>query len=143
MALLSHTVTGTCNNYSTCATLIRNIQRGNINNQGFIDLAYNFGIGGDGSIFEARGFDNVGAHMANFNSKSIGIGAMGQFDIDEPTLEMLDALEKFLEDAAKLGKLPEDYKVHGRQDFGYNGPGENIMKHIREWCRYGNRTIPC
>ncbi|KAG5676721.1 hypothetical protein PVAND_006533 [Polypedilum vanderplanki] len=143
LVLLSHSVTRSCNSSSSCAALCRSMQKTNIETNGWVDFGFNFAIGGDGFIFEARGFDNVGAHMANFNSKSIGIVAIGDFNEDEPTHEMLDTLENFLEDAAKLGKLSEDFKIHGRQDFGSSGPGENIMKHIREWCRYGNRTSTC
>ncbi|KAG5676718.1 hypothetical protein PVAND_006530 [Polypedilum vanderplanki] len=143
IALLSHSVTQTCSSFSHCATIMKNIQRNHMGNNGWIDFAFNFAVGANGLIFECRGFDFVGAHFSALNSRSIGILAIGEFNEDEPSQEMLDTLEKFLEDAAKLGKLSEDFKIHGRQDFGSSGPGENIMKHIREWCRYGNRTTPC
>ncbi|KAG5672122.1 hypothetical protein PVAND_002277 [Polypedilum vanderplanki] len=143
IALLLHTVTQTCSLFSDCATRMRMMQAGHMNNQGWIDLAFNFAIGANGLIYEVRGFDNVGAHLSGFNSKSIGIAAIGDFDVDEPSQEMLDALKIFLDDAVMLGKLPEDFKVYGRNDFGWGGPGKNIMKYIRQWCRYGNRTEPC
>ncbi|KAG5676720.1 hypothetical protein PVAND_006532 [Polypedilum vanderplanki] len=143
LTLLSHTITDSCSSMSYCSQLMRTMQQTNMNKNGFLDYGFNFAIGGNGLIFEGRGFDNVGAHLKILNSKSIGIAAIGDFDKNEPSLEMLDTLVKFLEDAVKLGKLTQDYRVNGRQDFGWEGPGKNIMKFIREWCRYGNRTTPC
>lgn len=38
-----------------------------------------FGIGGDGQIYEGRGFGVVGAHAPRFNDKSIGICMIGDW----------------------------------------------------------------
>jgi N-acetylmuramoyl-L-alanine amidase len=46
---------------------------------GWIDIGYNFLVGEDGNIYEGRGWNNVGAHATNWNSKSIGICVIGDF----------------------------------------------------------------
>ena len=39
---------------------------------GWDDIGYSFMIGGDGSVFEGRGWDRVGAHTYGFNKRSLG-----------------------------------------------------------------------
>uniref|UniRef100_T1GXG4 Peptidoglycan recognition protein family domain-containing protein n=1 Tax=Megaselia scalaris TaxID=36166 RepID=T1GXG4_MEGSC len=39
-----------------CKTDLKNIQRDHKNNRKWSDIGYNFAIGGDGNIYEARGF---------------------------------------------------------------------------------------
>lgn len=43
-------------------------------------LFRSFGIGGDGNIYEGRGFNVVGAHAPNYNNKSIGICLIGNWE---------------------------------------------------------------
>lgn len=38
-----------------------------------------FAIGGNGKIYEGRGFDRVGAHALEYNPKSIGICLIGDW----------------------------------------------------------------
>lgn len=39
-----------------------------------------FAIGGDGKVYEGRGFDRVGAHAPSYNNKSIGIVLIGNWE---------------------------------------------------------------
>lgn len=43
------------------------------------DIGYNFLIGGDGNVYEGRGWGKHGAHSSPYNSKSIGICIIGNF----------------------------------------------------------------
>lgn len=40
--------------------------------QGYSDIGYSFMIGGNGEVFEGRGWDRTGGHTLNYNS--IGYG---------------------------------------------------------------------
>lgn len=40
---------------------------------------FSFAIGGDGQIYEGRGFNVVGAHAPKYNSKSVGICLIGDW----------------------------------------------------------------
>ena len=40
---------------------------------------FSFAIGGDGAVYEGRGFNVVGAHAPNYNDKSIGICLIGDW----------------------------------------------------------------
>jgi hypothetical protein len=44
----------------------------------FSDIAYNFLVGGDGKIYEGRGWDAEGAFARGFNKKSLGIAFIGK-----------------------------------------------------------------
>lgn len=39
-----------------------------------------FAIGGDGKIYEGRGFDTVGAHAYAYNNRSIGVVLIGNWN---------------------------------------------------------------
>lgn len=49
-------------------------------NQKWYDIGYNFLVGGDGNVYEGRGWDIHGAHLPELNSNSIGICLLGNFD---------------------------------------------------------------
>jgi N-acetylmuramoyl-L-alanine amidase len=36
-------------------------------------------VGGDGNVYEGRGWHQVGAHTYGFNKKSVGIALIGDF----------------------------------------------------------------
>jgi hypothetical protein len=38
-----------------------------------------FLVGGDGNVYEGRGWHQVGAHTYGFNKRSIGIAMIGEF----------------------------------------------------------------
>ena len=46
---------------------------------GFNDIGYSFLIGGDGVVYEGRGWNTVGAHTVGFNKQSYAISFIGNF----------------------------------------------------------------
>jgi hypothetical protein len=46
----------------------RGIQEWHINGNGWCDIGYSFLVGGDGNVYEGRGWDEIGAHTGGFNS---------------------------------------------------------------------------
>lgn len=69
-----------CSNFDECKADLLNIQKDHTNNRKWSDIGYNFAIGGDGAIYEARGFGKQGSHAPSYNDKSIGIVLMGNFE---------------------------------------------------------------
>ncbi|WMJ74811.1 N-acetylmuramoyl-L-alanine amidase [Cytophagaceae bacterium ABcell3] len=92
------------NNYSSAVDVVRNIylfhtKPPSEGGRGFNDIAYNYLIGNDGSIFQGRDDqglfdpDNVlGAHFCAKNSNTMGVCLMGTFSAVRPSFEMAESL---------------------------------------------------
>ena len=78
-AILHHTVTPFCSTQADCCARVRSMQNHHMNNNGWLDIGYNFLVGEDGRAYEGRGWTRVGAHAAGCNSRSIGIAIIGDF----------------------------------------------------------------
>lgn len=68
-----------CFTSAKCSQAMRSMQRFHQNERGWDDIGYSFAIGGDGKVYEGRGFDRVGAHAPSYNDKSIGIVLIGNW----------------------------------------------------------------
>ncbi|XP_017043082.1 peptidoglycan-recognition protein SB2 isoform X2 [Drosophila ficusphila] len=78
LIVIHHTATAPCSNPYQCQLAIRQIRNDHLRRK-FRDIGYNFLIGGDGRIYEGLGFGIRGEHAPNYNSKSIGIAFIGNF----------------------------------------------------------------
>ena len=63
--------------------------------QCYYDIAYSFLVGGDGRIYEGRGWGKVGAHTKCYNGVSYAVSFIGNFVNKMPTECMIEAYEKF------------------------------------------------
>lgn len=54
--------------------------------QGFTGIGYNFYVRKDGSVYEGRPIDTVGAHATNYNSVSVGVCFEGDFHNTDKTM---------------------------------------------------------
>ena len=68
-----------CTTQAECCTIVRAYQNYHMDDNGWIDIGFNFLVGEDGSVYEGRGWASVGAHAAGCNTKSIGICYIGDF----------------------------------------------------------------
>jgi len=78
LIIIHHTVTASCFNPQQCLLALRQIRADHLRRK-FRDIGYNFLIGGDGRIYEGLGFGIRGEHAPNYNSQSIGIAFIGNF----------------------------------------------------------------
>ena len=67
----------------------KEIQELHMNRRGFADVAYHFMIAADGTIYEGRQINIRGAHVQGFNTGSVGIVLMGNFNDEQPTESQL------------------------------------------------------
>lgn len=51
-----------------------------MNTRKWSDIGYNFLVGEDGNVYEGRGWGKTGAHTVGYNSKSVGICFIGNFE---------------------------------------------------------------
>ncbi|XP_052845389.1 peptidoglycan-recognition protein SD-like [Drosophila gunungcola] len=104
-------------------------------------LGYNFLVGGDGRIYEGRGWNYEGAHTRDNNNNSIGISFMGKFQRNEPSQKSLDACQLLIDQGVRLKKLSLDYQLLGhRQITGTLMPGEALYRIIQTWPHWLNLT---
>ncbi|KAH8322883.1 hypothetical protein KR059_009971 [Drosophila kikkawai] len=81
LIIIHHTATRQCFNPQQCQQALKNIRADHLRRR-FRDIGYNFLIGGDGRIYEGLGFGIRGEHAPNYNSRSIGIAFIGNFQDD-------------------------------------------------------------
>ncbi|KAF2881225.1 hypothetical protein ILUMI_24949 [Ignelater luminosus] len=133
--IIHHTVSPSCTTKDSCSELVRNIQNYHMEpSLDFGDIGYNFLIGGDGKVYEGRGWHKEGAHTIGYNKNSIGIAFIGTFTNVAPPSVQLQAAKDLLECGVKLGELSENYKLYGgKQVISTESPGAKLFKKIKKW----------
>nr|CAD7432789.1 unnamed protein product [Timema monikensis] len=71
--IIIHTDTTICNTSASCVNQMKVLQNHSMDNKHLSDIPYNFLIGGDGNVYEGRGFKIQGAFVPKWNIKSFGL----------------------------------------------------------------------
>ncbi|MFD7403969.1 FG-GAP-like repeat-containing protein [Streptomyces sp. NPDC059866] len=127
-AVVHHTGVDNDNTLSCAesAARMRTIQQAHLAQEWF-DVGYNFIVDKCGQIFEGRsgGMDLpvIGAHDAGFNTDTLGISYIGNFETAKPSRAALDAIARII--AWKFGMYGIDpttsVTLTSRADKGYSG----------------------
>ncbi|GAB0091387.1 Peptidoglycan-recognition protein [Sergentomyia squamirostris] len=132
--IIHHTVTESCNMERKCIPIVQNIQNYHMSDVKLDDIGYNFLIGGDGSIFEGVGWHKTGAHTYGYNSRSIGIAFMGNFENYAPTKKAVQAARDLIECGISKKELSLNVKVFAALQVQQTlSPGENLYEEIKTW----------
>lgn len=116
---------------------MRSIQNMHINTNGWSDIGYNFLVGGDGLIYEGRGWGKQGAHAPGYNDKSVGISFIGTFTSGLPTNAALAAGKQLINCGVSLGHVSRTYSLIGhRQATSTECPGNKLYEEIKTWPNY-------
>jgi len=105
------------------------IQDLHMDGRGFADVAYHFLITGDGTIYEGREINIRGAHVQGFNTGSVGIVLLGNFNDTQPSDAQLDSLRTLMD---YLRYTYEIRYLAGHKDYpnqssdGTECPGANL-----------------
>lgn len=141
------------------------IQDLHMDQNGWGDIGYSFAVGGDGEIYEGRGWNVVGAHAPGYNSKSVGIVFIGDyrsmeasmahlvfysnkinaisFSADLPSFKMLKAAVDFIAAGVTTGLIAPDYKLIGhRQAKATECPGDRLFSEIITWDHWTASPTP-
>ncbi|XP_017494002.1 PREDICTED: peptidoglycan-recognition protein SD-like [Rhagoletis zephyria] len=139
--IILHTAGVECQNADSCSQQVRNIQNYHLRSLHFDDIAYNFLIGNDGSIYEGRGWEFVSAAVKNYNVGSLSVAFIGTFESSTPSTEALEAAQALFDTGVRTGKLTEDYKLFGhRQLSTTSSPGATLYEIIKRWPHW-SRTV--
>jgi hypothetical protein len=88
-AVVHHTAGSNTYSCSQSASIVNGIYRWHVLNNGWNDVGYNFMVDKCGTIFEGRagGVDRavVGAHAGGWNTGSVGVSILGNFDVSGET----------------------------------------------------------
>lgn len=67
-----------------------------IEQNGWRSIGYHFLISKDGTIYQNKNYTDIGTHVRDFNTPSIGISCNGNFDNYEPTPEQVNSVRWLL-----------------------------------------------
>ncbi|XP_054736100.1 peptidoglycan-recognition protein LC-like [Anastrepha obliqua] len=138
--VISHTASTICENKVQCDARVQSVQAFHIHSNGWSDIGYNFLVGGNGLVYEGRGWYEEGAHTKGYNKDGIGIAFIGTFNEEVPTANDLKAAQLLIEEGVKLGVLAQDYRLYGaRQLSGTESPGKALYSIITKWPHWSRR----
>lgn len=90
--------------------------------RGWAGIGYHFYVRKDGSVYEGRPIDTIGAHVQGFNARSIGICAEGNYDkektMPEPQKQAIIELVRYV-----LSKYPNCRIVRHKDLMATSCPG--------------------
>nr|UZC46342.1 PGRP-SC [Protaetia brevitarsis seulensis] len=135
--VIHHSATQGCTTQAACAALVRSFQNFHMDTNGWADIGYNFVIGGDGLVYQGRGWGRTGAHAVSFNARSIGIAFAGTFTSGLPPAASLNAAHALIACGRSQGQIAWSYRLIGhRQASATACPGNALFNHIQGWLNF-------
>ncbi|KAF6293434.1 peptidoglycan recognition protein 4 [Rhinolophus ferrumequinum] len=108
--LVTHHVPGLeCHNRTVCSQRLQTLQTQHVHNNSWCDVAYNFLVGDDGSVYEGVGWDVQGVHTQGYNNVSLGLAFFGTKEGHSPSPAALSAMEGLISYAVQQGHLSPLY----------------------------------
>jgi hypothetical protein len=116
-------------------TTMNSMQNGHMDNRRWADIGYHFGIDRNGAIYEGRNVSVRGASVAGYNTGTLGVVVMGNFQLERPTMPQLIALQTL------VNQLALDYELthiagHGEFNTFSDCPGLNMYAML-DWIAAG------
>ncbi|KAJ8934533.1 hypothetical protein NQ318_009690 [Aromia moschata] len=134
LIIIHHTSTASCRTEGECIYIVRNIQQFHVESRQLWDIGYNFLVGGDGSVYEGRGWEREGAHTFEYNYLSIGVAFVGTFTTSPPPENQTDTFNRLVAIGVKLGYLRENYKIMAASQLeSIESPGAEFVKEMQKW----------
>jgi hypothetical protein len=107
----------------------------------FSDISHNFIIGGDGNVYEGRGWKNQVPHKLSNKADCIQVAFIGDFTRVVPNKALLDAGFQFFTNGVKSKMLREDYKIYGASQLRSTpSPGAQFMNVIKTWPQWAGEV---
>uniref|UniRef100_A0A3P9IF44 Peptidoglycan-recognition protein SC2-like n=1 Tax=Oryzias latipes TaxID=8090 RepID=A0A3P9IF44_ORYLA len=133
--VIHHTALQNCRGLADSKEHLVSIQSMHMNQRGFDDIGYNFLVGGDGTVFEGRGWGVMGAHTKGHNHDSLGIAFMGNFNSDKLSEEGLLSVKRLLLFGVSQSYIHPKFVLCGHRDLASTQcPGDNLyaaLTHLR------------
>ncbi|XP_035785874.1 peptidoglycan-recognition protein LE-like isoform X7 [Anopheles albimanus] len=140
--IIAHTATEGCTTQAACVLRVRILQEYHMDGKNYDDITFNFLIGGDAKIYEGRGWHKVGAHTQGYNSKSIGVAFIGNYEyVDKPTDKQMQSLERLLKHGIAETSLSSNYKVFASEHLDTEEKtGKWLVEALQKLPEFINKT---
>eukprot|EP00732_Lithocolla_globosa_P006422 Lithocolla_globosa_v1_NODE_7471_length_942_cov_21.988726.p1 type:complete len:287 gc:universal NODE_7471_length_942_cov_21.988726:42-902(+) len=137
-AFIHHSYGNPCYDRDSCTSQMRWMQNLHMDTNGWADIGYSFAIGGDGNIYEGRGFNVQGAHTSGYNSVGYGVCFIGTFCSVLPGSNMEDAYLQLVDECLVAErKVQANYRMYGhRQAVNTACPGNAFYAEIQTWPKW-------
>jgi len=115
------------------------IQKLHMDTNQWADIGYHYGIAKDGVIYEGRDIRVRGVNVARYNTGTIGVVVMGNFEEEQPLLVQLDALQSLVNWLASTYALTH---LAGHREFNPETvcPGKNLMPYLDQLAQNAGLT---
>ncbi|XP_030762770.1 uncharacterized protein LOC115887466 isoform X11 [Sitophilus oryzae] len=97
---IEHTKTESCSDFSSCSRKLRQIQENDMDMLHYPDVKYNFLIGGDGKVYEGRGWG-----VKNEMDNDANVALIGDFSTSSPSNSMIQAINVLIDRGTSNGSL--------------------------------------
>ena len=108
-------------------------------------LVFSFLIGGDGLIYEGRGWNVQGAHTGGFNTVGYGVCFLGDFTAHNPSQPARAAYTSLVNCALEMGKIAVDFQMFGHRQTkpvgGTECPGDTLYSTIQSWPHWVGHSV--
>ena len=140
--VISHTASPFCFSPVKCAAQMRIFQDEHMGGSLTLpDIGYSFAVGGDGNVYEGRGWEVTTMHSGFVSRCNIGITFIGNFVHDTPTSGQIEGVKELIQLGLRLGKVAEDYKlVAMNETFNTLRPGVVVYGIISKWPHFCRPT---
>ncbi|XP_026286548.1 peptidoglycan-recognition protein 2-like [Frankliniella occidentalis] len=133
--IVHHTTTRPCDSRADCAKIVLFIQDLAFDTDND-DIPYNFLVGGDGLVYEGRGWGLIGGAVYGWNSEALVFALVGTFDYVEPTPPQRASLLRLLQWGLDHEKVHAEYRIAGACQLKVNAtstPGLRFMDDLKTW----------
>ncbi|CAB3360576.1 Hypothetical predicted protein [Cloeon dipterum] len=140
--VIHHSAGSECSYQGRCTAVVRSIQNYHMDTNKWGDVGYNFLIGGDGSVYEGRGWHRVGAHAINYNSNGVGICFLGNFQGRASTAAAIASAKRLIKCGVKTKKILDRYKLIGHRQANPTAcPGNTLYNLITKWKKLDKKAL--
>lgn len=115
--------------------MMRGIQNYHMDTKGWADFAYSFAVCPSGRVYRGRGWKRQGAHTEGHNDHSVAICFMGNFEVERPTVQALEAARQLIAQGKRFKRFSSAVRVGGHRDASGAQtacPGAKLYQRIGE-----------
>ncbi|XP_016934411.3 peptidoglycan-recognition protein LF [Drosophila suzukii] len=135
--IIHHTATEGCEQEDVCIYRMQIIQAYHMKSLGWVDIGYNFLVGGDGQVYVGRGWHIQGQHVSGYGAISVSIAFIGTFVNVEPSTRQMEAAKRLMDEGVRLHRLHPDYHIYAhRQISPTESPGQKLFELMKKWPRF-------